>query len=94
VTQKIEAICYWVGCSLFAIADEYSAAATERSKDPRRTWATSKHWSLSGAIQTAESSAAADLSLSFAAGTGKRGSESILETFCFAAPAAFLHSLP
>lgn len=94
VTQRIEEICYWVDCSLSAIADGYSAAATGRSEDQRRTWATSTHWSLSEAIQTAESSATEDLSRSFAAGTAKQDSESILETFCFAAPAAFSHSSP
>jgi len=51
-------------------------------------------WSLSGAIQTAESSAAKDLLLSFAADTTNQDSVSILERFCFATPAAFLHSSP
>ena len=94
VTQRSEEICCWVSCSLFAIADECSAAAAGRSKDRRRTWATSMHWSSSGAVRTAESSAAEDLLRSFAAGTAMQDSESILEIFCFATQAAFLHSSP
>ena len=78
----------------FAVGDGYSAAAVGRSEDQWRTWAASMHWSLSGAIQTAESSAIEGLLQSFAADTTTQDSTSILGTFCFATPAASWHSLP